>query len=277
MADLWPLPPRPPTPESSSGSDSEASNEASGLSNRPQDPDVDAQLKEGIARLSLSAQPPAPIAVDIEGVQLCRYGRVSIVQMLKDGGDTIWLLDVTVLGKSAFVHEDIEGRSIKRLLECVEIKKIFYDVRMDADALYHIYGVDMKNVLDLQVLELAWRGSNGRDTRFLNGLKRSLEDYVRPPLAWRRTKEAGVKLFKPEEGGSYAVFEERPLDARILAYCAQDVSYLHPLEKGLRNSLGRIGSSWSQRVDMETTRRLEFAKGPVMLQPGRHKAIAPKI
>ena len=41
---------------------------------------------------------------------------------------------------------------------------------------------------------------------------------------WKKVKEAGNRLFAPEKGGSYNIFETRPLDPRILAYCAQDVA-----------------------------------------------------
>ena len=68
---------------------------------------------------------------------------------------TVWLLDVTVLGRKAFDHVDLNGRSLRAILEAADIKKViklpqilrfllmqrhtwqvFYDVRNDADALF---------------------------------------------------------------------------------------------------------------------------------------------
>ncbi len=54
----------------------------------------------------------------------------------------------------------------------------FYDVRNDSDALYNLYGVNLNNVYDLQLLELANRLSKGQRPRFLKGLGKSTEDYL---------------------------------------------------------------------------------------------------
>ena len=70
------------------------------------------------------ADPPSSIAVDIEGVRLCREGKVSILQLVKINGDLIWLLDVTVLGGAAFNYEDAQGRSIRKILEDRAIVKV---------------------------------------------------------------------------------------------------------------------------------------------------------
>ncbi|KAH6918215.1 ribonuclease H-like domain-containing protein [Coprinopsis sp. MPI-PUGE-AT-0042] len=211
--------------------------------------------------------PTLSIAVDVEGVDLSRHGRVSLIQMVKKGGNTIWLLDVTTLGRTAFEHEDEEGRSIRKVLESVEIKKILYDVRNDSDALYQLYSL----------LELAWRKSHRRPSAYLNGLARSLEAYVSPPVAWRKLKEEGVRLFSPTHGGSYTIFEERPLDPRILLYSAQDVAYLHLLETALRGSLGKVGGGWDARVSLASESRLEEAKRPVVATAGRNRALAPAL
>jgi len=42
----------------------------------------------------------------------------------------------------------------------------------------------------------------------------------------QRIKETGLKLFAPEEGGIYEVFNERPLSDMIGLYCVQDVQWL---------------------------------------------------
>ncbi|KAG2008782.1 hypothetical protein CC2G_014176 [Coprinopsis cinerea AmutBmut pab1-1] len=187
------------------------------------------------------------IAVDLEGVKLNRYGRVCIVQMKLDVSNTVWLLDVTTLGSIAFDHADGVGRSVRWILQHPGIKKLFYDVRNDADALWNIYRIDMRNVLDLQILELAVRHSNKRPTRNLNGLARSIESYLNPSPQWKQVKEAGIRLFSPPYG-SYEVFEQRPLDETIMVYCAQDVTLLGVLEVVLRRWMGRFGSGWDQRV-----------------------------
>jgi exonuclease 3'-5' domain-containing protein 1 len=41
----------------------------------------------------------------------------------------------------------------------------------------------------------------------------------------KRIKRVGRELFVPELGGSFEVFKQRPLDARVLQYCGLDVYF----------------------------------------------------
>lgn len=41
--------------------------------------------------------------------------------------------------------------------------------------------------------------------------------------AWNTFKEKGGQAFKPEKGGSYEVFNKRPLHPDLIIYCVQDV------------------------------------------------------
>jgi exonuclease 3'-5' domain-containing protein 1 len=97
---------------------------------------------------------------------------------------------------------------------------------------------------------------------------------------WNTVKEAGLNLFAPERGGSYQVFETRPLDARILAYCAQDVAQLPDLETSILHSIGyssRGDKRGAQKkfVEEESAARVTDSHR-VGYNPdsGRHKALA---
>jgi len=218
---------------------------------------------------------PIEIAVDIEGVDLGRDGCISIIQFFLRGSDTVWLVDVTTLGTRAFDEADAQGRSLRQLLEGNDSKKYFYDVRNDSDALFSLYGITLGTVYDLQLLELASRGSRGESTKFLHGLKRCVEMELGNPLEWRRCKEEGVALFCPEHGGSYQVFQHRPLDPRLVKYCAQDVSLLFQLEAALLAKMGNQGGSWHHRIRAESADRVLDARSPTYQGKGRHKAWAP--
>ncbi|KAJ6615831.1 ribonuclease H-like domain-containing protein [Mycena sp. CBHHK59/15] len=228
------------------------------------------------------------LAVDLEGVALCRSGKLCIIQLKATGGDTIWLIDVVVLGAAAFEESDAHGHSLKAILESSSIRKVFYDVRNDSDALLNLFGITLENVFDLQLLELAVCSSNpiGRrpiPPRFLNGLKASLEIYVAPLKSaevirtWARVKEAGLQLFAPERGGRYEVFEDRPLKAALVAYCAQDVALLDKLETALRNRMGTYGTDWERRIRAESAARVALARSANYTPRGREKALAPTI
>ncbi|KAF5330245.1 hypothetical protein D9611_010584 [Ephemerocybe angulata] len=220
------------------------------------------------------------ISADLEGVQLSRKGRVSLVQLKASHSSITWLLDITVLGAAAFSHPNDEGLTVKILLESPAYKKIFYDVRRDADALYNIYGIEMQNVVDVQLVELAVRMSNGQSTKFLHGLAKSITFYLFPGPEWARVKDAGVALFVPEKGGSVEAFELRPLHPALMAYAAQDVALLSRLEVRLVARMGRSGrgvETWDQRIKRASEGRLEEAKSSYYEPDGRHRALSPLI
>ncbi|RXW21863.1 hypothetical protein EST38_g3989 [Candolleomyces aberdarensis] len=220
------------------------------------------------------------IAVDLEGVDLSRHGRVCLVQMKANHSRIIWLLDVTVLGRTAFDHPSSDGTTVRDILESASIKKMFFDVRRDAEALYHIYGVDMHNVCDLQIVELAARQSNRNRTQFVKGLARTITDYLSPGPQWTQIKERGVALFSPRQGGSFEAFERRPLDPTIAEYSAQDVALLADLEARMMSRFGSFTSSrysWGHRIQVASEKRLVEAKSPIYAQEGRERALAPVI
>ena len=90
-------------------------------------------------------------------------------------------------------------------------------------------------------------------------------------------KDAGNRLFSPEKGGSYTVFEQRPLDPRILEYCAQDVALTFQLEAKIKSKIK--GSSWEKRVLVASANRVAESKKPWTSynEQGKHRAIAPNF
>ena len=151
-----------------------------------------------------------------------------------------------------------------------------YDVRNDSDALYNLHRVTLANVYDLQLLELAKRVARSENTRFLNGLRRTIGAHITQSAEWQRAKEAGGALFAPEKGGRYEVFEERPLDPRLIAYCAQDVTLLFELEDVLKSAMGyQALGKWESMIVAESAERVKVAYDPSYVPNGRHKALPP--
>ena len=135
----------------------------------------------------------------------------------------------------------------------------------------------MNGVYDLQILELAVRRSLKRPTKYVHGLSRSMELYLTLPVGWKAIKDTGIALFSPDKGGSYLVFEERPLDPRISLYCAQDVSLLFDLEAALKRSFGSWGKNWQGRIIAASTARVARARTSVYEGGGSRRALAPRI
>jgi ribonuclease D len=86
------------------------------------------------------------IAVDCEGVDLSRTGKLCLVQIGLQNG-TVFIFDITVLGALAFEIRMNDGiETLKTLLESPRILKIIFDVRNDSEALFHQYNVALTNV-----------------------------------------------------------------------------------------------------------------------------------
>ncbi|KAF8958896.1 ribonuclease H-like domain-containing protein [Flammula alnicola] len=203
---------------------------------------------------------PHVLAVDIEGIDINRHGKICLLQLMCSTSSSVWLIDVTVLGAQAFEETDASGISLRTILEGSETQKLFFDVRNDSDALYNLYNISLSNVYDLQLLEVAVRLSICGRARTVSGLAKTIQFHLNPAEDWAKTKDLGVTLFAPEKGGSYEVFERRPLDARLIAYCSQDVTLLASLRDKMREGMGPQGKNWENRILAESKNRVALAR-----------------
>jgi hypothetical protein len=102
----------------------------------------------------------APLFIDLEGIDLCRNGTISIVQIHSEVMAHTFLVDVFTLGERAF-DSKIDGLpSLKDVLEDARVRKVLFDVRADNDALVHLYGVVMNGVDDVQLMNVAHQGES---------------------------------------------------------------------------------------------------------------------
>ena len=110
----------------------------------------------------------------------------------------------------------VKQKTLKDILQDDKIPKVFFDVRNDSDALFAHFGVALQGVEDVQLMESATRRTTG-SRKFLSGLAKCVEKNVLISLhgidlvSWKAAKEKGERLFKAEHGGSYEVFNQRPL------------------------------------------------------------------
>jgi exonuclease 3'-5' domain-containing protein 1 len=168
------------------------------------------------------------VAVDFEGVDLCRHGELCIVQLATK--ESVWIVDVHTMGEKAFD----EGR-LRELLESPSVLKIGYDGRADSDALFHLHQTRMANFYDLQITSCKRQDKlECHRDRFVHGLGKATDVYLRTsgekaPLG-AAAKAKGRALFVPEMGGSYDVWKKRPLDPALIEYAAGDVKILHKMK-----------------------------------------------
>ncbi|KAI0011890.1 ribonuclease H-like domain-containing protein [Xylariaceae sp. FL0662B] len=216
---------------------------------------------------------PPSLYIDLEGVRLSRHGSVSILQLHVPPINRTYLIDIKTLDDKAFSTAGKDGLTLKTILESNTTPKVIFDVRSDSDALYSHFEVSLDGIHDLQLMELATRRSR---KSLVSGLSRCIERdaslTIHERIAWNTTKETGIKLFAPERGGSYEVFNERPLSSELRLYCIKDVQLLPQLWM-LYNS--RMTPAWKTRVSEATKGRIAESQAAHFNGVGKHMAIAP--
>ncbi|KAF3185019.1 hypothetical protein TWF788_004846 [Orbilia oligospora] len=236
------------------------------------------QVSQFLSCVPLGGTNVPSIYIDLEGVNLSRHGYISLLQIFLFPLSQNFILDIHTLGHSAFTTSspDDPSRTFKSILEDPDIPIVCYDIRADNDALYNLYSISVANVIDLQLLELATRHGS---RRLLNGLSRSIQYY--PILSasekydWVQIKERGRRLFAPERGGRYEIFNSRPLPDDLLEYCVQDVQHLQKLWQYFNSKLENMDSIWRQKIRVETERRISLCRDPDFQAKDRGLALGP--
>lgn len=222
--------------------------------------------------LNLPVSPPS-LYIDLEGINLCRHGSISIVTLYVVPCAAVYIIDVHKLGAAAFFTEGDEKQSFKAILESKQIPKVFFDVRNDSDALYSQFQVKLSGVQDLQLMELATRSGS---QEFLMSLADCILEHAdleeQQELEWIISNYAGNEQFDPQMGGSYEVFNERPLHPNIVDYCAQDVRLLARLW-GIYNF--KLDSVWRAKVANEVYDRVIQSQSAGYVSQGKHMALGP--
>ncbi|KAI4168000.1 MAG: hypothetical protein LQ346_009067 [Caloplaca aetnensis] len=223
---------------------------------------------------------PPFLYCDLEGVHLGRHGSVSLIQVFVLPSSCTFLIDVHVLGKNAFLLSNEVGLTLKSILESEFIPKVFFDVRNDADALYAHYGIRLQCVSDLQLMENGSRRSSKArpllPKRLLASLSYCIENDAcldkKVKKVWQTTKQRGLSLFAPQHGGSYDVFNHRPLAKDIIDYCTQDVTYLPVLYAVY---VTKLSQKWSDLVSDESRNRVATAQTASYDPHGKNKGRSP--
>jgi exonuclease 3'-5' domain-containing protein 1 len=211
--------------------------------------------------------------IDLEGENLSRDGTLSLLTLLVCSSKhpkLTFIVDIHTLGSSAFSTVGKFGKSLKDILESSTTPKVFFDVRNDSDALYCHYGIGLKGVMDIQLMESASRP--GRRA-FVSGLAKCIADL---PSGEQQdwfvlNKSKGDALWNHDKGGSYKVFTDRPLSKDIIRYCVGDVLCLPALyAKYYREIPG-----WKKLIAEESQKRVAQSQKKDYQPHGREKARSP--
>lgn len=217
----------------------------------------------------ITGQPPC-LYVDLEGSNLSRNGTLSLVTILVEPRKKVYFIDVTTLQRDAFDTAGSGMRTLRDILESSEIVKVFFDIRNDSDALFGLYGVRVGGIEDLQLMEIASRGFNKKCVNgFAKCIERDSQLGYREKEKWQKVKDKGHDLFDPAKGGTYAVFDQRPLSDDIREYCIQDVTFMPHLREIYR---AKLCDAWWRRIETEVAARIRLSQSPNYNGKGRHMA-----
>ncbi|KAF9020187.1 hypothetical protein BDZ89DRAFT_279117 [Hymenopellis radicata] len=184
------------------------------------------------------------LVVDCEGIDLGRQGgRLALLSVLAlpstpYSGGVSYLFDVLSLDNEALA-------SIFALLSSSSYTKIMFDGRMDYAALFHEHGVELQNVLDLQLAEVSCRTVSASENQ------RKVARYLAYQNAFRQSTSSGVNYAKlrmlaglgmcvrvygassEPDGGkadfNHSLWLRRPLPPQYLEYAAKDVVLIDKL------------------------------------------------
>jgi exonuclease 3'-5' domain-containing protein 1 len=197
------------------------------------------------------------ISVDLEGENLCRDGRITVIQIYMPQNNLVYLFDCIKLSKNELTM------ILKPIFESNRITKYFFDCRADVDALYHQYGINVMNVIDVQLYEIGYRKSvqhryNQNGLNYYSGLYASLKNWS------KRLKITEKELKIKEEFCNR--FNEKKYDMdlneeNVKWYLAIDVIYLDKLAKIFSNKIK--SNAIVESILAETQNRVEIWKKPI--------------
>jgi exonuclease 3'-5' domain-containing protein 1 len=154
------------------------------------------------------------VCFDSEGVNLGRFGEISLFQFAVTHDDTphVVLFD-------AYNMYDEYAALITRVLGDADVVKIVHDCRQDGDALFHHMGTSLNNVHDTMLAEQILNPGASRlglndvlEARGLEEVPHRGIDYKGNPAFWRESRNA-----------------DKTLTDFMITYASGDVQMLRPL------------------------------------------------
>ena len=222
---------------------------------------IDSYTSEAFTQCVLELKRAKVIAYDCEGVRLSRTGKITLLQIAIP--KKIFLIDVmTIGGKEVF----IDG-GLKDIIESEEILKLAYDVRMDSDALFHQHDVVLKNVLDLQLLDIAIRRAAGGIVEHLPSLSKTVSRRLTNAeiLVCEDLKKRVKNMYTSVEDGD--LWARRPLIDDARRYAALDAWLLMKLDQAMRPNgttaphlFPGFDEKWNERVLNASRKRIDEYK-----------------
>ncbi|CAG2233182.1 EGL [Mytilus edulis] len=157
------------------------------------------------------------IAMDAEGINLGKDGPLTLLQ-IGTVDDKVYLFDIAS-NKDLF-----RNGKLKEILQSENLVKVIHSCSGDSAALYHQFGVRLKNVFDTQVAHLVISENKGR--RLPPSMKLSDVCQMYSDDAQPLEQKDKVKIRWTKEDGE--LWARRPLTTEMIEYASNDVTALIP-------------------------------------------------
>ncbi|XP_077987239.1 piRNA biogenesis protein EXD1-like [Glandiceps talaboti] len=169
--------------------------------------------------LSKVSQCPV-VAVDCEGENLGRGGKLSLVQLATCDGQ-VYLFDIVASGKKLKLFE--EGK-LAKLLESDQIVKVMHNCRSDSTTLYDELGITLRNVFDTEcAYQILLEQHNIEKRQSSPSLNHICELFGGPTNPIKEDK-----VFKKKMIYTQGFWSRRPMSDKMIQYAAKDVRALVP-------------------------------------------------
>lgn len=226
---------------------------------------------------NLPEKTSSTIYANLEGIKLGRKGSISIISLFVPSLGRVYHIDLISLGDAVLSTEPASGTSLKTILESPTIKKMFFDVRNDSDALSAHHQISLRGVIDIQLMELATRTYY---RRYLASLAKCVEgDSAVAPAAkehWRSVAQTFDLRRRSEELSGRHIINIRPIDPLVLEFSKLRVVLLPHLWRAYSNKLRADGELfWRSKITFETEERVKLAKSASYDGDSKKKALGP--
>jgi exonuclease 3'-5' domain-containing protein 1 len=189
-------------------------------------------------RIAQTSTARPTIFIDIEGVYTRSEGRLCFIAIHHTVSNQSFVVDIHRLGATTFSTPASDGKTtLKTMLESSTTPKGIFDVRNNSAALYHTFGVRLRSMHDVQLLEVVSRRQprlgSWKMRRDLDSIARSHANIIPVEMNdWSGKKVIGANIFVREKERTYEIFRQRPLDQALIPYSINDVvSLTHLYER----------------------------------------------
>lgn len=132
--------------------------------------------------------------------------------------------------------------------------KLTFDCKEDSDALFHLYGVCLDGVYDIQLYEVMMRQSVTNAQTRRNGMSRCIENYLQGNPQLLQVKNRGRNQLDRAKD----IWARRPIAASLLEYAAIDTQVLFMLYDYFNKRLPLSVSRNEERLRVSSERFVRY-------------------